>query len=586
MDGLNLCASAAEIRTLTGGKIDKVQQPERDELVLTVRKDGKTFRLLLCTSADRCRAQLTEKKQDNPAEPPMFCMLLRKRLTGGRVTGVIQPKLDRVLHIGILARNELGDEEEYNLIAEIMGKYSNVILVSANGTMLDAMRHVGAELSNKRIVMPGMAYEPPPAQDKRDPSAMDERAFYAVLRTGAGRVGKVLSAAFFGLSPDMAGALAATVCEKTDCAALSEAEAAAIANRYVQFYSDAANGRFSAYTALNEYGEPIAVYPFEPKDMRVKHYDSLHEALDDYYQQYDAASRMQRHGASVRRILQNNVERCEKKLALYGEAIAAGEEAEQLRLFGELITANLHILRAGQKQAVVDNYYLDPPAQVAIPLDPLLSPGSNAQRYYKKYQKAKAARAAAQRYQTDTQNELEYLLGQQYNLSKCTTASELNELSDELREQGYIRKTGKKKPVKLPPSTPMRFVSSDGTEIFVGKNNRQNDMLTLKNAGPDEYWLHTKNIPGSHVIIKSTEPSQQTLLEAATLAAYYSSARGGENVAVDFTRRRYVKKPSGAKPGMVIYTTNKTAFVTPDEALVAALIRRTNGMSMFPCVSE
>nr|HMM30335.1 NFACT family protein [Clostridia bacterium] len=283
-----------------------------------------------------------------------------------------------------------------------------------------------------------------------------------------------------------------------------------------------------------------------------------------------------RRSASVRRILQNNHARVEKKLSLYNDALGATEETERLRLFGELITANLHTIKRGIAEAALYNYYEDPPQAVMVPMDTRYSPSENAQRYFKKYQKAKAARemAAAQREQA--LEELSYLEGQLDNLDKCSTDAELQELHEELVTLGYIkREKTKQKPQKLPPSKPVCYISSEGTEIYVGRNNAQNDQLTLRFADGEDYWLHVKGIPGSHVIVKSGgEPGRQTLYEAALLAAHFSRARGGSNVAVDYTPRKYVKKPSGAKPGMVIYTTNKTAYVTPDEASVKHIAQK------------
>lgn len=571
MDGLSLYASTIEIAALAGGKIDKIQQPERDELILNIRKDGVNHRLLLSASASHCRAQLTDIKRDNPAEPPMFCMLLRKKLTGGRMISAVQPNFDRVLNITIEAQNDLGDTVNYTLVAEIMGKYSNIILVNEKGIVLDAIRHVGIGVSNKRLVMPGLTYELPPQQDKRDPRQAQEADFVAVLTEAGGRVDKMLSSAFFGLSPVMAGELCASVCTVNDCSALTDEEAEELAKHLRIFYFDLTQGRFNPYLVLNEYNEPMGVFPFKPNSEHIKQMPTLASALDSYYEQYDIASRMQRHGASIRRILQNNIDRCEKKLALYNEAIDSEKDTEKLKLFGELITANLHMLKQGAEEAALINYYLDPPEPIVVPLERQLSPNDNAQRYYKRYQKAKAAKEMAFKYREETLRELEYLDGQMDNLSKCTAIAELSELGDELCEQGYIKRDKKRKAQKVPATKPMHFISSDGTEIFVGKNNRQNDYLTLRLADGDDYWLHTKNIPGSHVIIKNSAPSKQTLYEAAMLAVYYSKARGSENVPVDFTPRRYVKKPAGAKPGMVIYTTNRTAYVTPDEVLIKSL---------------
>lgn len=569
MDGLNLFAAGREIARLCGGKIDKIHQPEKDELVMQVRAGGENHRVLLCANPAQARAQLTDEKRANPLDAPAFCMLLRRRIMGGRILSVEQPNMDRVLEITIEARNDLGDPAPYKLIAEIMGKYSNIILTDENGRILDAIRRVGPGMSSVRVILPGQPYMPPPAQDKRDARAASALEIAAVFH--AGRVDKALSSAFFGLAPHMAAALCSRVTDKRDCECLSEAERMALGESIHAFYQELDAGSFHPALELGEFAEPIAVYPFHPNLPDIRIVASMREALDILYESQDAQGRMQRHGANIRRVLLNNIERCEKKLAVYQDAIEGEENIERLRLYGELLTANLHSVAPGAKEAVVMNYYLDPPAPLTIPLEPQYSPIDNAQRYYKKYQKAKAARFISEERRAQVLEELAYLEGQLDNLSKCTEDSELLELSEELRQMGYLKaRKSRQKQQKLPPSRPMRFIASDGTEIFVGKNNRQNDMLTAKAAGED-IWLHTKDNPGSHVILKSAKPSREALYEACLLAAWFSKARGSENVAVDYTPRKYVKKPAGAKPGMVIYTTNKTAYVTPEERLVKAI---------------
>ena len=575
MDGLNLHASVLEMqRTIVGGKIDKIQQPERDELLLGIHSEKGNYKLLLSASAANTRAHLTEVKRTNPADAPMFCMVLRKRILGGKIISADQPMFDRVLVLTIEAYNELGDLVQYRLVAEIMGKHSNIILINERNSIVDAIRYVGMGMSNVRFILPGIPYELPPRQDKIDPLTAVQDDFIAALSNG-GRIDKRLSGTFFGLAPAMAAALALCVTEKSECEALSFEERQQLGESLYGFYSALSKGQFQPTLALNEFDEPIAVYPFVPSGMRSHPVASIGEAYDVYCLQHDVFERMQRHGAAVRKVLQNNIARCEKKLALYADALNATESMERNRLFGELLTANLHALKQNGSSAAVLNYYLDPPDMVEIPLDPRYSAGENAQRYYKKYQKQKAARDMAGVQREETLAELSYLEGQLDNLGKCGGDAELEEIVDELREQGYLKreKNAKKQQKKKALSKPMCFASTDGkAQIYVGKNNRQNDELTLRFADGGDIWMHTKNIPGSHVIIKCEgEPSDQTLLEGALLAAYYSRARGSANIPVDYTPRKYVKKPAGAKPGMVIYTTNRTAFVTPEDVMVKAI---------------
>ena len=577
MDGLSLYSAMNELnKRLALGKIDKIQQTDKEELLLMVRSLGQTYRLLINASAADNRVQLTELKKQAPSEAPMFCMLLRKRIAGGKIVRFEQERLDRVLKISIETYNDLGDLSEFALYCELMGKHSNIILVNEKGVIVDAIKHVGLGMSSVRFVMPGLEYSAPPAQDKQDPSKASAGDFsMAMCMVGMG-IAKALSNAFFGLSPAVAAQLAARYTDKTECTQLSEAEREELAERLTAFYADMAQGKEKASAVLNALGETEAVYPFAIAGGGIKLYDSIGEALDSLYINSDRREWAKRHGASARKVLQNNIERCEKKLALYADALNSGEQMEKCRLYGELLTANLHSLKSGTDTAAVDNYYADPVERIAIPLDRQLTPGENAQRYYKKYQKLKAARDMAIVQREQTLNELDYLEGQLDNLTKCTAENELSELIEELKDQGYIKRDkGGRKKMKLAASKPMHFVSSTGADIYVGKNNRQNDELTLRFASPNDIWMHTKNIPGSHVIVKgASEQDTAAMTEAALLAAYYSRARGSENVAVDYTPRKYVKKPAGAKPGMVIYTTNKTAYVTPSEEAVAGLKER------------
>ena len=577
MDGLSLYSAMNELnKRLAGGKIDKIQQTDKEELLLMVRSLGQTYRLLINASAADNRVQLTELKKQAPSEAPMFCMLLRKRIAGGKIVRFEQERLDRVLKISIETYNDLGDLSVFALYCELMGKHSNIILVNEKGVIVDAIKHVGLGMSSVRFVMPGLEYSAPPAQDKQDPSKASADDFSMAMCMVGMSIAKALSNAFFGLSPAVAAQLVARYTNKTECTQLSEAEREELAERLGAFYADMAQGKEKASAVLNALGETEAVYPFAISGSGIKLYDSIGEALDSLYINSDRREWAKRHGASARKVLQNNIERCEKKLALYADALNSGEQMEKCRLYGELLTANLHSLKSGTDTAAVDNYYADPVERIAIPLDRQLTPGENAQRYYKKYQKLKAARDMAIVQREQTLSELNYLEGQLDNLTKCTAENELSELIEELKEQGYIKRDkGGKKKMKLAASKPMHFVSSTGADIYVGKNNRQNDELTLRFASPNDIWMHAKNIPGSHVIVKgASEQDTATMTEAALLAAYYSRARGSENVAVDYTPRKYVKKPAGAKPGMVIYTTNKTAYVTPSEEAVAGLKER------------
>ncbi len=552
MDGLALAAVVYELQPLVDGKIDKVQQPDSDALLLTVRAPGRTSKLLLSAHAENGRVQLTSRAYENPADAPMFCMLLRKRLVGGRIAAVEQAGLDRVLTLRVAARDELYDETSYRLIIELMGKYSNIILVDAQNTVLDCIKHVGPGMSQVRQLLPGLPFTPAPGQDKKNPFCASEADFAACLSAGQPSE-KALPAAFMGLS-------------RASCAALGEGCAGA--SRLHARFSDFAAGSFAPTLVLDAAGEPVAVYPFAvPGGERA---ESMSEAYERYYEARDAAARRIRYGAQLRRTLSSALSRAENKLAAFDEAIANEAECDRCRLCGELILANLASLRRGQREAALPHYDETGETRVSVSLDPGLSPRENAQRYFKRDQKSRAARAYAVQERAKCAEERDYLAGQLQNLENCATLAELGEIRDELAAERYIRPArGEKKRAPAPRSAPLRFRSTTGMEIFVGKNNRQNDALT-KSAAPEAMFLHVKNMPGSHVIVPS-EPDAQTLREAAMLSAYYSTARGSASVSVDYTPRKFVKKPAGARPGMVIYSTNKTLFVTPDPAVLRTL---------------
>jgi len=576
MDGLSLLAVTHELQLLVGGKVDKIQQPERDALLLTIRAGGSNYKLLLCAHAENGRVQLTQAQYPNPLTPPAFCMLLRKRLVGGRIQSITQPGLDRVSRIEIQVQNELGDLVEYALVTELMGRHSNIIAVNEKGVVLDCARHVGIGMSNVRFVMPGVSYEPPPAQVKQDPRQAGEADFYAVLENN-GRIHKLLSGAFFGLSP----LIASLLCQRyigegeMDASALSLSERKTLARGLYTFYQQANAGQFSPTIVLDQFRDVSAVYAFRPamSDTLLQEMPSMCLALDEYYAKRDVQERLRRNGASLHRIVQNNLERCYKKLGMFEEALSQQERLEEYRLYGELFMANLHALKRGMQAAKVVNFYSETQEPIVIPLDERFSPQENAQRYFKKYKKGKAAKTLAVQQRAETLEEIAYLEGQQDNLNKCSTDDELSEIREELEREGYAKKqTTGMKPQKHQPSKPLHYRSSEGIDIYVGKNNRQNDTLTLRFAADEDTWLHVKEIPGSHVIVQHKGPlPEQTLLEAAMLAAYYSKARTSASVPVDYCLRKYVKKPAKAKPGMVIYTTNRTLYVTPEEAMMKGL---------------
>lgn len=564
MDGIALGAVIHECQTLVGGKIDKVQQPEKDLLLFVVRAFSGTQRLLVCTHAENGRMQLTCQSYDNPAQAPAFCMLLRRRLTGGRIVSIRQIGADRVCEIAVLAHNELFDEITLRLIVELTGKHANLILLEPEGAVIDCVRRVSAGETDSRVLLPGFPYEPIPAQDKLDPFAAGLDALTPLF--AAPDPARALTAALGGVSKQSAQALLSACPTPESLFALLQ---------------KMRRGEYAPYLAFGAEGEPCAALPFYPDGLysRVEPVPRLSDALDRYYAERDAIVRTRRHGADLKRTVSAALSRAQNKYAAFSEAILGAEKLETFREQGELILANLHLCRAGASEVIVDDYFCDPPQKRAVPLDPALNAQENAKKYFKQYRKGKLGKAYAASQIDGVSAEIAYLEGQLENIEKCDTLFELFEIKDELIREKYLRpeKTRSPKPAGR-DSKPMRFVSADGIAIYVGKNNRQNDALTLQSAKSENYFLHAKNIPGSHVIIDlEGEPPEGTLREAAMLAAYFSQARASAGVPVDYTPRKFVKKPSGARPGLVIYSTNRTLYVTPEAAAVQRLRENARG---------
>ncbi|MGI6192222.1 MAG: Rqc2 family fibronectin-binding protein [Christensenellales bacterium] len=577
MDGLSLAAVCKELNdSILGARIEKIYQPEKDELLLHLRSGRK---LLLSANASHCRVQLTNIKRNNPAEPPMFCMLMRKYLTNGRIAAIRQPGLDRILVIDISATDDLGEPTTFSLIAEVMGKHSNVILVKEDGAIVDAIRHVTPAISTVRILMPGVAYEQPPAQNKLNPAEVTKEQVYEALSTSSGRLDKAILSAFAGLSPAVAAEVAQQAAGDAliPFSALDDARKDLCASRVYVFFEAIAKGAFCPTLVVDDFGDPLSYFAFDTRSVAPQNkrsFAAMSEALDEYFGLRERTDRIRQKSASLRRVLQNNIERCQKKLAMQQENLQSADKMEQNRLFGELLTANAFRAERGASEMTVVNYYDPEQKEIVIPLDPSLSAAANAQKYFKKYNKQRAAFDMATDQIAQIKEELDYLEGLLSNLDNCADENDLAEIKQELIREGYVRPEKEKQPKTL-ASKPFHYISQDGIDIFVGKNNLQNDRLTLRDSDPEDIWLHTKNIPGSHVIIRSKNPPQTTLKQAAMLAAWHSKARNSAQVPVDYTPRKYVKKPSGSRPGFVIYTTNKTLYVTPEESEVRA-IRRIN----------
>lgn len=573
MDGLTLGFAARELDALLkGGRVDKITQPEKDTVILLIRAGSENRRLLLCASPNNARCHLTGANFPNPLEPPMFCMLLRKQLLGARVLGMKQIGGDRVLHLDLDTVDEMGDHVLRRLILEVMGRHSNLILVDSENRILEAARHVSQDMSRVRLIQPGLTYAPPPAQDKLDPACMNAILLSDRL-AAAGDVPlhKALAGCVAGLSNPAARELAFRVltpgCDQADDLS---AAAARLADLFARL-----PGMVDPRVLLDENGDALDVFafPYLSRDLtRQQPQPTVSQALERYFGARDQQDRLQQKSASMVRLLKGHIERCEKKLALQEEELASAQKMEEYRIMGELINANLWQLQKGQTQAELSNFYDENGATLTVPLDIQLTPAQNAQRYFKKYQKARSARQTAAEQREKTLAELNYLEGALLDVGKCVGESELEEIRQELVRTGYLRKnTNRRQQRALPQSKPYHYLSSDGIAIDVGKNAVQNDRLTTT-ARPNETWLHAKDMPGSHVIIRSEgEVPPATLREAAILAAWYSKGQRSSSVPVDYTLRRYVKKPSGAVPGYVIYTNQHTVYMTVSESDVRAI---------------
>lgn len=568
MDGLTLGFAARELHeTLLGGRIDRITQPERDTIIMTIRAGNTNHQLLLCASPNNARCHLTQMKFSNPLEPPMLCMLLRKQLLSGRVLGVKQIGGDRVIHIDVDTVNELGDHVRRRIILEVMGRHSNLIVTDENDRILDAARHVGLDMSRVRQVQPGLPYLPPPAQDKMAPEEVTADALYARLAdAGDVPLHKALAACVSGMSNPAAKELAFRVlpagCDRTE----DLREAAGRLTDLLHRLPDMVN----PHVLLDDDDLPADVFAFpylmHPLD-RQSPCATVSQALERYFGSRDQADRLQQKSATMVKLLKTHIERCEKKLAQQEEDLSNAAKLEEYRLYGELINANLWQLRKGQTEAELPNYYDENGGTVTVPLDIQLTPVQNAQRYFKKYQKARTTREMAAEQRVSTLAELDYLESTLLDVGKCVGESELEEIRADLITAGYIKKgLGRRQQRALPKSKPYHYRSADGIDIFVGKNAAQNERLTF-GAQPNETWLHAKDMPGSHVIIKAEGSiPDSTLSDAATLAAWYSKGQHSTMVPIDYTLRRHVKKIPGGATGMVTYTNQKTVYMTVTEA--------------------
>lgn len=545
-------------QTLSGGRITKIHQPFENEVILIIRNHRKNFKLLLSAHPSYARMQITEVDYDNPDTPPNFCMMLRKYLDSAILEKIEQIENDRIIHFSFSRRNELGDLEDIVLIVELMGRHSAIILVNKEtGKILDCLKHVGPSQNSYRLLLPGTEYiEPPKNEQQNNPFLVDEKKLFHLLSTAEELTPNYLQQHFQGLGFDTASEL----CYRLGQHGQEKLKVwrhffTAQQNLVPSMYEKNSKEYFSSVPFTN-LGEPVATF------------SSLSQLLDVFYEGKAEKDRVKQQAGNLIKKIETEYKKNQKKIKKLEKSLADTESADTYQLRGELLTTFLHLVPSGAHEVTVENYY-DNNQPVKITLQPELSPAQNAQRYFKRYNKLKTGAKMIKEQLEKARHEENYLASVLSQL-EIATPSDIPVIREELVASGYVREKIKGKK-KIKTSKPQVFYSSDGDQILVGKNNLQNDQLTLRTAKKSDIWLHAKNIPGSHVIIKNSAPSEKTLAEAANLAGYFSKYRLSSQVPIDYVAVKHVRKPSGAKPGYVIYENQQTIFVTPDKQLVETL---------------
>ncbi len=584
LDAVCLRAVIEELRPqLLDLRVDKVQQPSRDQVILLLRGSR---RLLLNAGAGSPRIHFTELLRDNPAEPPMFCMLLRKYLVGGRVESLTQPGMERSAELTLRVTDEFGRESRRTLVLEAIGRRSNLILLDEERRIIDCLRRVDSEMSPERQVLPGLFYELPPTHEKRPFTEGDEADFRAALAAANPErpADAFLLDTYFGLSPlvarelvfQAAGDSGKRVYELTEAQETALWQAILALRQRVEdgdfqpicLYRDGKPAEFS-YLPIRQYGDLM-----ENREM-----ESFSALMDVFYESREREERTRQRGQDLIRSVTSARDRCRRKLAQQRQEFAKCQDRDQLRISGELITANLYRMERGQTKLTAENYYDPDCREITIPLDPLLTPQQNAAKYYKRYTKARTAEKYLTEQMALAERDEAYLESVLEELRQAETEQDFLDIRAELRENGFLKRSGKEKKELKRATKPREFRTSGGWRVLVGRNNRQNDQLTTKTADYRDLWLHTQKIHGSHVILccQGQAVPEEDLLQAARLAAYFSQAKDSANVPVDCAAVRYVKKPAGARPGMVTYTNARTLYVTPEEAEVKALSAERKG---------
>ena len=581
-DGITVSAIKAEIEDkILGGRIDKVYQPEKDEIILGIRSMGQAYKLLLTSNASNPKFHFTQTNPSNPMTPPLFCMVMRKHLQSGKIIKIEQPDFDRILNIYVESLNELGDYSVKKLVLEIMGRHSNIILTDENNTILDCIKHIGHDTSSVREVLPGREYTLPPSQGKINTLELDNNDFNEVLENNPSfEIQSVIYKNYTGISPIAASEICyrANVNGSTPVEALTDIQKEIVFNKFAELVEDIKANRFYPESITNEKGKTIDFSPIEMTQfngLEIKKYTSISELIESFYANRDFAYRIGQKTQDLRKLITQNIERCIRKKDIQMQTLRSIKNRDELRLKGELLTANIYSIKKGMTTVELPNYYSENQELVAIELDSNKTPSENAQKYYKAYNKAKRTFEALKDQIKSNDEELAYLESVLTSVNNCTDEQDVKEIRRELREEGYVKKVKNQKDKSKKHSVPLHFISQDGFDIYVGKNNIQNDELTLKFARPRDIWMHTKNIPGSHVIIVANGQTipDTTLNEGAMLSAFYSKAKNSSKVPVDYTEKKNVKKPNGSKPGFVIYETNKTAYITTSEEEIKKIRR-------------
>ncbi len=562
-DGLFTRSMTNELKeNVLHGRINKIHQPYKNEIIMIIRANGKNHKVLLSAHPSYSRVQMTNENYENPAVPPMFCMLLRKHLEGYVVQGINQVGLDRMIIFEVKGRNEIGDISYKQLIVEVMGRHSNIILVDKERNMiLDSIKHISPSMNTHRTVLPGHTYVLPPQQDKRNPLEATDDDVLRALDFNSGKLDKQIVQSFAGISPLYAK-------EVVHRAGIGNQST--IAESFLQLIQYAKTDDATP-TLISSDKETFYWLDLEHLQGDKQTFPTLSELLDRFFYQKAARDRVKQQGNDLERFIRNERDKNVNKIEKLKQTLEDAKLADRYQLLGELLTSNLFAVERGMTEVSVVNYYDENGESITIPLNPQKSPSDNAQLYFSRYQKAKKAIKIVHEQIEKANDEIAYLEQLLQQLESAST-KDVEEIREELEEEGYLRarKQTKKKKANLKPVLE-NYTSSDGTPILVGKNNKQNDYLTNKVASRGEIWLHTKDIPGSHVVIKSQNPSEETIKEAANIAAYFSKARESSSVPVDFTEVKQVKKPKGAKPGFVIYEGQQTVYVTPDMDLVRSL---------------